>query len=116
MFEDSFSYFLRRTHHRPRDLQTLAYNAIFHNTEMNNNLIDLYDSLFDTLKSIIIKNSFRNSGDIIGKSFLKEGERRFPKLKELKKCLNNIEVPFSYEKLSKRIQDSLIDVNYNEAN
>ena len=44
-------------------------------------------------------------------AFLKEGERRFPKLKEIKKCLNNIAVPFSSDVLDKRLTTSKIDVS-----
>lgn len=104
-FEDSFSYVLRHTHHRPRDVQQIARLAVFYAASDSRRSVD------DVLhcrggqkvggKSLVqaVHEFCRDGADFL----IVEAGRRIPGLRNVAERLRNVSVPFSIDDLEQRL-------------
>ncbi|MEL6812143.1 MAG: hypothetical protein AAFP76_12505 [Bacteroidota bacterium] len=111
VYEDSFDYFLRHTHFRPRDLLRLARLSVI--TAAKNKRMKIDDVLKTKIEAADIKKAFNEFGPEITKQLIEEGNRRFPGLFKLTENLRGLPLPFSTKDLEKRIRNS--GLTFNEA-
>ncbi len=102
--EDSFDYFLRHSHYRPRDLLMLVEYCIDEFILQDEGYRDSVE-VFRTVKisGQIIKDAFRKIGEELGKNIIKEGKRRYRYLEALTKSIFGIKVPISRNDFGKII-------------
>jgi len=108
--EDSFSYILRHTHHRPRDLQRLTRSIVKHYANRRQLPVDEV-LLKHQIDKEAIKNTLRAECPQIAQLLIEEGQRRYGQLYELVEKLRGLPLPFSQDDLKRRIQMMEMDIN-----
>lgn len=108
--EPSFSYVVRHTHHRPRDLQTLARAVVFSQAEISGKSVD------DVLKSgkveeATIQRTMISEGHDSTEELLVEARRRYRELPKIEGALRGLPMPFSSANLKKRLERVGVDFN-----
>lgn len=109
--EDTFGYFLRHTHHRARDLQTLARRAVEAQADADGVSVDHVLRTAAPLRPGVIKEIFRRENPEATRELLIEAGRKYPKIHTLAEQLRGLAIPFAMEKLKERAERGGVDVN-----
>lgn len=110
--EDSFDYFVRHTHFRPRDLLRLVRQCIVLHAKVENLSID--DAIKKKIPAITIKQAFHAINPEVTKQLIVEGERRFAGIKTICNNLTGLPLPFTIEQIRKRIKE-VSDIPFSDA-
>jgi hypothetical protein len=107
--EDSFSYMLRHTHHRTRDLMRLARNAIYSQVDISREQYPnitaehiLSGSSVSEVSPTAIRLGVEETLKSSSEDRITEAKRRFSNLSEMIDLLRGIESPFSLKMLAAR--------------
>jgi hypothetical protein len=107
IMEDTFDYFLRHTHHRPRDLQTLVRKCIRAHATFNDSTVQQVLKE-EVIKERVIKDTFRQECSELARYLIEEGKRWHPKFDIIANvCLKGMNNTFTTDELNKRIKDQL---------
>jgi hypothetical protein len=107
--EDSFDYFIRHTHYRPRDILQLVKFCIYTFIEENEEVkseTEAFKFIAKYQKKIshdIIKNTFRDRGSELGYHVVREGKRKYKYLEPALTTLKGIRTPCSVRDFNKII-------------
>jgi ribosomal protein L31E len=110
--EDSFDYFVRHTHFRPRDLLRLVRHCVVLHAKSEKISID--DAIKQKIPANTIKQAFHAINPEVTKQLIIEGERRFPGIKQICNNFTGLPLPFTIEQLRKRIKE-ISDIAFSEA-
>lgn len=105
--ENSFLYFVRHTHYRPRDLQRLVRIAVEKQAFETQSSIDdvLLSRGGQKISSSVIRNSIQEfSTDVMPNEFIPEVERKFSNTMDMVDLLYGISVPFDIDNIKKRFE------------
>lgn len=109
--EDSFDYVLRHTHHRARDLQQIARQAVDCSAESRH--ISADDVILvrggTKISGATIRRTLQSFGPEWSQLLLIEGGRRYADLRRLVDSLTGMAVPFDFDNLQKRAAKVQID-------
>ncbi|MDX2004787.1 MAG: hypothetical protein SFU83_05865 [Meiothermus sp.] len=89
VYEDSFDYFIRHTHHRARDLQNLARKAVEHQAEVGDQSIDEVLAR-GSISEETVKEMFRSECPEATRELIIEAQRRYPELRNIKEHLKGL--------------------------
>lgn len=107
-FEDSFKYFLRHTHHRPRDLQRMARLAVESQASFSG--ASVHDVLLGRggkkIGDSVIKETIRRNCRNSTKERITEARRKYSDLSQIIDNFYGLPVPFAIEDVKKRITGS----------
>ncbi len=117
--EDSFDYFLRHTHHRPRDLQRLARVSVLYQADtLGIEPDDVLAGRKSTSTPYVTQNSIRDAIKSEGQSsteeLITEASRRYPAISKLVPKMVGMTVPFNEAYLKKRLTDEPVVLNGEE--
>lgn len=106
--ESTFTYILRHTHHRPRDVQHICREAVFMcakraGLEANDVLRGKSGIRVDGAH---IREAVQSYCTDALEDFQEEAKRRFPDMPRLESSVRGISVPFTTEHLKKRAEDA----------
>lgn len=109
--EEVFSYLLRHTRHRPRDLQRLCREIVefqMANRRTNSEGYNVDDVLkargHGQLSTRVIKAAVRKTSYVSAEEQVLEATRRYPDVANIIKHFRGLPIPFSLEMLSSRIE------------
>ncbi len=101
--EDSFDYFVRHTHFRPRDLLRLVRHCVVLHAKLESLSID--EAIKKQIPANTVKQAFHTINPEVTKQLIVEGERRYPGIKTICTNFTGLPLPFTIEQLRKRIKE-----------
>ena len=106
--EDTFSYFVRHTHYRPRDLQRLAREAVRH--QMVHSESDAQDVLMGrggtTISPKNIRAAVRKEAENAAEERITEAQRLYPEVRDALEAVRGMQVPCTTDDLLGRFISS----------
>lgn len=111
VYEDTFDYILRHTHHRARDLQRLARRCVENQADIYQCELNAIISGKYEITESCIRDTLRKEGRKSTNELLIEGKRRFNYLEKIEKALFGLSVPFTTDDLKKRLEKYDLDLN-----
>lgn len=118
IYEESFSYIARHTHHRARDILRIARTAVEHQSSISNCTIDevLKCKKVSKVSGNTLKEATRKNNFVTTKEIISESQRMYPKIFKLIDAIRGVAVPFSSDNLKGKLKDELGDeINSSEA-
>lgn len=114
IIENSFDYLLRHTHYRNREIQSIARKCIEDIFDEDNGLDFQNEDEFlrkGKITSYDIKRTIHKHNESYANLLIEEAARRFPEINQIINSLNKIEIPFSLNDLSRRINKNDLNIS-----
>jgi len=113
IYENTFDYILRHTHHRPRDVQRICRRAVEICSDSLGRSIDDVVAGKGGIKvqGSHIRNAVNEYCNDQMEDFQEEARRRIPRMPEYENAIRGVSVPFTVDELGARASRFGLDIN-----